>query len=395
MNQTSPAQLLIQYQRLIEVSHSLASTLDLNALLNQIMEVAIELVEAEEASILLYDQHAHRLYFETASNVKSSPLLQKLFVPEESIAGWVALNRTAQIVNNVRQDDRHFEKVEKQVDFVTRSLVALPLVARQKLIGVLEVLNKKNGIFTAEDQEILQALAVQAAVAIENSRLFQQSDLIAEFVHELRQPLASIFTASYLLQRAEIAADQRLKMAQTIYQETQRLNELATTFLDLASLESGRATIQPSRFAIVPLLQECMQVIQLKATERDIQVELETQDGKIEVDADRGKLKQAVLNLLNNAVKYNRPQGQVRLRVWVESRCLLISVEDTGVGIPPDQVSHLFTRFFRARNVEGTTPGTGLGLSIACQIVEMHGGEIRVESELDKGTTFTIQLPHK
>ena len=395
MNQTPPAQLLIQYQRLVEVSHSLASTLDLNVLLNQIMEVAIELVEAEEASILLYDHHAHRLYFETASNVKSSPLLQKLFVPEESIAGWVALNRTAQIVNNVRQDDRHFENVEKQVNFVTRSLVALPLVARQKLIGVLEVLNKKNGIFTTDDQEILQALAVQAAVAIENSRLFQQSDLIAEFVHELRQPLASIFTASYLLQRAEIAADQSLKMAQTIHQETQRLNELATTFLDLASLESGRATIQPTCFAIGPLLQECIQVIQIKAAEKDIQVALEAEDDDLKLDADRGKLKQAVLNLLNNAVKYNRAQGRVRLRVWVKNSCLLISIEDTGVGIPPDQVSHLFTRFFRARNVEGTTPGTGLGLSIACQIIEMHGGEIRVESELDKGTIFTIQLPHK
>ncbi len=395
MNQTPPARLLKQYQRLVEVSHSLASTLDLNALLTQIMDVAIDLVDAEEASILLYDQHAHRLYFETASNVKSSPLLQKLFVPEESIAGWVALNRTPQIVNNVSQDDRHFDNVEKQVNFVTRSLVALPLVARQKLIGVLEVLNKKNGVFTGEDQEILQALAVQAAVAIENSRLFQQSDLIAEFVHELRQPLASIFTASYILQKAEFAADQRLKMAQTIHQETQRLNELATTFLDLASLESGRASLRPTRFAVIPLLQECMRVIQIKAAEKDIQVTLEAQDDQVNLDADRDKLKQAVLNLLNNAVKYNRPQGRVRLRVWVENNCLMISIEDTGVGIPPDQVSQLFTRFFRARNVEGTTPGTGLGLSIACQIVEMHGGEIRVESELDRGTTFTIQLPHK
>lgn len=395
MSPTTPTRLLEQYQRLVEVSHSLASTLDLSALLNQIMEVAIDLVDAEEASILLYDQHAHRLYFETASNVESSPLLQKLFVPEESIAGWVALNRTPQIVNNVRQDDRHFENVEKQVNFVTRSLVALPLVAKQKLIGVLEVLNKKSGAFTLEDQEILLALAAQAAVAIENSRLFQQSDLIAEFVHELRTPLASIFTASYLLQKPELATDQRLKMAQTIYQETQRLNELASIFLDLASLESGRATIRPTRFAIVPLLQECMRVVQIKAAEREIQVVLEVEEDQFEIVADRDKLKQAVLNLLNNAVKYNRPQGRVRLRVWVAGGCLWISVEDSGVGIPPDQVAHLFTRFFRARNVENTTPGTGLGLSIARQIVEMHGGEIRVESELDKGTTFTIRLPRE
>jgi signal transduction histidine kinase len=393
MSQAAPPRLLKQYQRLVEVSHSLASTLDLDALLVRIMEVAVELVEAEEASILLYDQHSHRLYFETATNAGSSPLLQKLFVPEESIAGWVALNRTPQIVNDVDQDKRHFESIEKQVNFVTRSLVALPLVTRQKLIGVLEVLNKKSGGFTGEDQEVLLALAAQAAVAIENSRLFKQSDLVAEFVHELRTPLASILTASYLMQRAEIAAEQRSKLAQTVTQETQRLNALATIFLDLASLESGRASLRRARFAVKPLLEECLRVAQIKAAEKGVRVLLEAADAGLEIEADRDKLKQAVLNILNNAVKYNRPQGSVWLRARAAENGLFLSVEDTGLGIPPDQVAQLFTRFFRARNVEGAIPGTGLGLSIARQIVEMHDGEIRVESELGKGTTFTIRIP--
>src|SRR5512146_987011 len=108
MSEATPSRLLKRYQRVTEVSHNLASTLDLKSLLENIMDVAIDLVEAEEASVLLYDQHTHRLYFETATNADSSPVLQKLFIPEESIAGWVALNRTPQIVNNVRQDKRHF-----------------------------------------------------------------------------------------------------------------------------------------------------------------------------------------------------------------------------------------------------------------------------------------------
>jgi signal transduction histidine kinase len=395
MKQTSPSRLLKYYKRFVDVSQSLASTLELGPLLKNIMEAGVELVEAEEASILLYDQHTHRLYFEAATNSDKSPELQTMFVPEESIAGWVALNRLPQIVNNVKQDERHFESIEKEVNFVTRSLVAVPLVAKEKLIGVLEVLNKKEGEFNHEDQEILLALASQAAIAIENSRLFQQSDLIAEFVHELRTPMASITTAAYLLQRPEIEPSQRIKIAQTVYQETQRLNELASIFLDLASLESGRASIHPSSVAIKLLLAECLQVLQMKASEKGITLSLDAAEGLPEFEADRDKIKQVVLNLLNNAVKYNRPQGMVWLRAWCEKEQVFLSVKDSGVGIPPDQISQLFTRFFRASNVERSTPGTGLGLSITRRIVEMHGGEIEVESELNIGTTFTIKLPLK
>lgn len=393
MSDSSPSHLRKQYQRVIEVSHNLASTLDLASLLNYIMNVAVELVEAEEASVLLYDQHTHRLYFETATNVDSSPVLQKLFIPEESIAGWVAVNRIPQIVNNVREDKRHFDDIDQKINFNSHSLIALPLIAKQKLIGVLEVLNKKNGEFNAEDQEILSALAAQAAVAIENSRLFQQSDLIAEFVHELRTPMSSIFTASYLLQRPELAAEQRVRLAQTIHQETQRLNELASIFLDLASLESGRANIRATTFDFYSLMEECLQVAQIKATEKAIQMHLEAPRDLPELEADRDKIKQAVLNLLNNAVKYNCPQGQVWFRAWSKDKALFFSVQDTGVGIPPEQISQLFTRFFRASNVECSISGTGLGLSISRRIIEMHNGEIRVESTLNVGTTFTVRLP--
>jgi signal transduction histidine kinase len=394
MNDTSPNHLLKQYQRVIEVSHNLASTLDLEALLKNIMDVAVDLVDAEEASVLLYDQHTHRLYFETATNLESSPMLQKLFIPEESIAGWVALNRTPQIVNDVRVDERHFN-IDQKSNFRSRSLIAVPLIARQKLIGVLEVMNKKDGEFNNEDQEILLALGAQAAVAIENSRLFQQSDLIAEFVHELRTPMSSIFTASYLLQRSEIAADQRQQLAQTIYQETQRLNELATVFLDLASLESGKARIRPTIFDFRSLAEECLRVAQIKANEKGIQMHLEAPETLPELEADRDNLKQALLNLLNNAVKYNCPQGQVWLRLWVRDNQLFFSVQDTGVGIPPEQISQLFTRFFRASNVERSVSGTGLGLSISRRIIEMHNGEIQVESTLNVGTTFTVKIPLK
>lgn len=393
MSDSSRNRLLKLYQRLVEVSHNLASTLDLAALLNNIMEVAVDLVGAEEASVLLYDQNTHQLYFETATNLDSSPLLQKLLVPEESIAGWVALNRQPQIINNVHQDKRHFTNIDKQISFETRSMIAVPLVAKQKLIGVLEVLNKKHGAFDEEDQEILLALAAQAAVAIENSRLFQQSDLISEFVHELRTPMSSIFTASFLLQRPDLASEQRQRLVQTIHQETQRLNDLSSIFLDLASLQSGRAVLHLSKFAVAPLFEECVQVAQIKAVEKEVQIQLDVPPGLPGINADRDKLKQTILNLLNNAVKYNTVQGRIWVRVWTEEDQLYFSVKDTGLGIPADQLPQLFTRFFRARNVERTVSGTGLGLSICRKIIELHNGDVKVESEVNVGTTFIFHLP--
>lgn len=393
MSEAAASRLLRLYQRFVEVSHNLASTLDLDDLLKKIMDVAVELVGAEEASVLLYDPHSHRLFFQTATNVESSPELQTLFVPEESIAGWVALNRQPQIVNNAQQDRRHFNEIDLRVNFNTRSLIAVPLVTRQKLIGVLEVLNKRQGIFDAEDQEIMLALAAQAAVAIENSRLFRQSNLIAEFVHELRTPMSSLFTASYLLQRPELEPEQRQRISQTIHKETQRLNELATIFLDMASLESSSTILRVSSFSLQSLFEECVHLASIESVERDIKIHIELPEHMPEIQADRDKLKQVILNLLYNAVKYNRPHGEVWLRGWSDETSFSFSVRDTGMGIPEDQMTSLFTRFFRARNVEQTITGTGLGLSIAHRIVEMHGGEINVDSKINEGTIFTVLIP--
>lgn len=393
----APSRRLIKkYQRLVEVMHNLASVLDLNQLLHNIMDVAVDLAEAEEASILLYDHNTHQLYFESTTNTDKLDVLRSISVPPESIAGWVALNRQPQIVNNVRTDERHFDTPSKKVNFQTASMIAVPLVAKDKLIGVLEVLNKIGPAeFSTDDQEILLALSAQAAIAIENSRLFRQSDLIAEFVHELRTPLASITTASYLLQREQIADEHRFRLASTIYTESQRLTELATIFLDLASLESGRASIRPTSFNLCDLLQECVQVIMIKGQEKNIELIFEPCDQLPPIEADYSKMKQVLLNLLNNAIKYNCQNGKVWLRTSLHGQVVQVAIQDTGVGIPPDQISRLFTKFFRASNVEDQTPGTGLGLSIARRIIEMHGGQIQVESVLNSGTTFTFTIPLK
>jgi signal transduction histidine kinase len=274
-------------------------------------------------------------------------------------------------------------------------LLGVPLITKDKIVGVLEAINKQEGNFTEADEDLLLVLGAQAAVAIENTRLFQQSDLIAEFVHELRTPLASIGTSTYLLLRPEISQEQREQMVYSIHSETLRLNALASTFLDLARLESGRVQFHLAQFDLLPLLEECRQVMQSKADESQVTIGIEVPAEFPQVEADRDKLKQVVLNLLSNAIKYNCPNGRITLRAAMGSPCWTLSVSDTGLGIPDKSLPHLFEKFYRVRAYEGKAPGTGLGLSICKQIVSGHGGSISVKSKLGQGTTFTIHIPCK
>lgn len=379
------------YRRLIEIARDLASTLDLDALLMRIIHAAADLTDAQAASILLYDQAAGQLYFQVSTNLEQA-VMRGLAVPMDSIAGWIVTNRKPVRIADVSQDPRHFDGVEQATRLHARSLMGVPLIAKDKVIGALEVLNRRTGEFSATDEDLLSVLGAQAAVAIENTRLFQQSDLIAEFVHELRTPLASLSTATYLLLRPEISQQQREQIIRSIHAETLRLNALASSFLDLARLESGRVRYQKSRFELAVLLGECLDVMRSKAEEERVRLEVDVPAG-LGLEADRDKIKQVVLNLLSNAIKYNRPGGAVYLSAAADDGRVRLTVRDTGVGIPIEAQPYLFQKFFRVRETEGKAIGTGLGLSICKQIVQGHGGTIGVESKPGEGTTFTVCLP--
>jgi signal transduction histidine kinase len=258
---------------------------------------------------------------------------------------------------------------------------------------VLEALNKREGEFTSSDENLLSVLGAQAAVAIENARLFQQSDLISEFVHELRTPLASLSTATYLLLRPEMSREQQEQIIKNIHNETLRLNSLASSFLDLARLESGRVQFRKSTFDIMDLLHECSDVVASKAEEDHIQIRVIDPEGPSMVDADHDKIKQVILNLLSNALKYNRPNGSVILKAISSEGQMQISVQDTGVGIPEDAVGHIFEKFYRVRDHETKATGTGLGLSICKKIIQGHGGTIEIKSRVGIGTNIIINLP--
>src|SRR5512145_1895194 len=342
-------QTLDSYLRVIEISRDLASTLDLDILLNDIVHASADITHAEAASILLYDDTARQLYFQVATNI-DEPTMRGFIVPlDKSIAGWIVSNRKSVRIDDAHKDNRFYSGVEQTIGQSTKSLLGIPLITKNKVVGVLEVVNKKRGRFTDPDESMLTVLGAQAAVAIENARLFQQSDLIAEFVHELRTPLASLSTATYLLLRPEMSREQRDQIVNNIHNETLRLNSLASSFLDLARLESGRVQFRKTRFSAADLIYECRDVMMSKAQETTVQIRVDIPEDMPLMEADRDKIKQVLLNLLSNAIKYNRANGSVIITGNYTEAEISIVIQDTGLGIPEESIPHLFEKFFRVR----------------------------------------------
>jgi len=387
--------LLLRFQRLLDLTSDLATTFDLDTLLQRIVVAARELTDCEASSLLLYDQQSHSLYFEAATGALVGGVGQRAIPADNSIAGWVFTHGQPLLSDDVMSDQRFFREIDAVTRFETRSILGVPLKTKNKVMGVIESVNKVQGRFDEEDVQILQTLAAQAAIAIENSQLFKQSDLIAEIVHELRTPLASITAAAHLLQRPELPAERHRSLTHTMLSEVQRLNDLATDFLELSRLESGRVHIQREPVHLGGLVQECLEVVRPQAQSRQLDLKTEMDPSIAPVRGDRRLLKQLLLNLLTNAIKYNRAGGQVVVSLRSAAAEVVMSVQDTGRGIDPSDVAHLFERFYRVREVEAEAevPGTGLGLAIARRIAESHQGAITIESQPGQGSTFSVHLP--
>ncbi|MGD8634213.1 MAG: GAF domain-containing protein, partial [Anaerolineales bacterium] len=229
---TNTKELLVRYDRLLELTTELVSTLDLGVLLKLIVEAGKELTKSKAAALLLYNHQRNHLYFEAATEQLRSDDTLIAIPMENSIAGWVFTNRQPLIVEDP-VDPRFFREIDIVTSFPATNIIGVPLLTKDKIIGVIEAVNKAEGTFDKHDRRVLEALAAQAAIAIENSRLFRQSDTISELVHELRTPLSALSAAVHLLEREELEEFQRERIRQTIANEVHRLNELTTNFLEL------------------------------------------------------------------------------------------------------------------------------------------------------------------
>lgn len=377
-------------ERLLSISRQLNSTLEMRPLLQLIVDSARDLTNADGASILLMENDGN-LRFAAAAGPDAN-LLEIAEVPlDGSIAGWVVRNGKMIVVEDVPSDPRRY--VIKTVD-PAQSLLAVPMIFGDQIIGVLEsVTMKARHRFTHQDTETLETLASIAAVAVQNARLFEQSDWVAEVVHEIRTPLTAILSYADLLQRPNLDEKMREKFITIIQNETQRVNNLATQFLDLARLESGRIRMARSPLNIAEIIELCANIIRPSIEKHQQQLKIDMSQSLPATFGDDQRIHQVLLNLLSNAVKYSNSGDTITIKASVVSQDIVVAVSDTGPGIAADQLPHLFHKFARLPGKERKVTGTGLGLVISRQIVEAHNGQMWVESELGQGSTFYFSLP--
>lgn len=284
------------------------------------------------------------------------------------------------------------------------AVMVVPLVCGGRTLGALTFVATESGRrYSAADLAVAEEVARRAAMAIENARLYAKAqrairtrdDFLAVVSHDLRNPLSSIVAAAALLMQT-LSADgiqaQQRKRAEIITRAAQRMLRIIGDLLDVAAIEAGRLSMTTERHAAGALLRDAVEMEQTLATQKRLALHTELPGGgSFEVICDHERVLQVFANLIGNAIKFTKEGGTITLRAEPRGGEALYAVTDTGPGIPPEQLPHIFDRFWQAG--ETAREGTGLGLTIAKGLVEAHGGRIWVESQLGVGTTFFFTLP--
>lgn len=221
-----------------------------------------------------------------------------------------------------------------------------------------------------------------------------RKDFVANVSHELKTPITSITGfAETLLDEGLSQPEINRQFTEIIYNESKRIEVLIDDLLTLSKLEKEGFTLTYSDIHLTKIIQEVLPAFKQKIAEKDIEIETSIDDS-IYFKADREKLKQILINLLANAINYTPNQGNIKIQAIENDTDIHIMISDTGIGIPQDVAHRIFERFFRVDKARSRdTGGTGLGLAIVKHISELHGGRVTVESELNKGSTFTVVLP--
>lgn len=394
-------------ERLLEVVRGLTTAPDLETFLQTVISEATELTNSELASILEYDENASELRF-LAMQWFERDLLRPMSVPlDGSAAGWVFRKGQPLIIQDVRADQRHFKVVDRMTNHQTQSLVAVPLMVRGQVVGVLEALNKKdNTHYTEEDLTILETLGALAAQAMENVDLARKvrvarvelaelerlkTDFIAITSHELRTPLGLILGHSTFLR--ELAGEQFAEQLDTIIRNATKLKEIVENLSDVNNYQNGVARVRGDKVSVAKIVEDVISSFRTEAERRDIKLKTEAGESRYYVNADQGKITIALSNLVKNALQFTEPGGSVTVKVGEDSGYVKVTVTDDGIGIPSRELSRVFERFYQVEtHLTRRYGGMGLGLSVAKAMIELHGGRIWAESS-GRGSTFTFLLP--
>ena len=397
-------------ERLLAVTHELGLATDLEQLVQRLKGAASELTGSEAASILKFDEKSNSLRFVAASWFRQQSLKDILVPLEGSIAGWVFGNNEPLIVQDVTSDPRHFKGVDQAISFETSSLVAVPLTHQGNTIGVLEVVNKVNNAhYTEDDVTILEILAFYAAIALWNSNLETRiqstreeiteldrlkTNFIAITSHELRTPLGLILGHATFLK--EMIPEEHREPMEIIIRNATRLKEIIENLTEVDNYETGVARIRQRSISMSRIVEDVIASFKDMSASKNITLQADVCEEELPVEADANKITVAVSNLVRNAITFTNEGGHVLVKVEPMTGHAQVSVSDNGIGIPANDLSRVFERFFQVEShLTRRNTGMGLGLSVAKTMIELHGGRIWVESVEGKGSTFTFLLPIK
>ena len=394
-------------ERLLEVVRGLTTAPDLETFLQTIISEATELTNSELASILEYDETAEELRF-LAMQWFERDLLRPMGVPlEGSAAGWVYRRGQPLIIQDVRKDQRHFNLVDRMTNHQTQSLVAVPLMVRGEVVGVLEALNKKDDAhYTEEDLAILETLGALAAQAMQNVDLMRKvrasrvqlaelerlkTDFIAITSHELRTPLGLILGHATFLR--ELAGGQYDEQLDAIIRNATKLKDIVENLSDVDNFQNGSARVKGGRVSMTKIAEDVVSLFREEAEQKSITLKLEPASQPFYLHADQVKITIALSNMVKNAIQYTEAGGNVNVKVEEDSGYIMVTVTDNGIGIPPRELPRIFDRFYQVEtHLTRRYGGMGLGLSVAKAMIELHGGRIWAESE-GRGSRFTFLLP--
>jgi signal transduction histidine kinase len=397
-------------ERIVKVSQMLNSTLSLEPLLQIIIQAATELTSTEACSIMLVDKNTGELRFAAATG-KEEQFLKKMLVPlENSIAGFVIRQSRPVLIRDAKNDPRWHGDVDENIDFETRSILGVPLTVRDRVIGVLEVVNKtaEEG-FSQDDIQIATTLSSQAAIAIENARLLDElqqayrdlseidqlkGDFVSIASHELRTPLAVILGyATFLRDNIQGEGSEQLDI---VLSSALKLRALIDDMVNLRHIQTDDVqlarTIFPLKQLVLDVTKEFSEIIAGK--QLILTTKFTPSDSPLNIDADRQNIYLVLANLLNNAIKYTPEGGRIHVNVELKGHKYWVNVIDTGIGIPKADYERIFDQFYQVEpSLTRKYQGMGLGLSIAKGMVEVHDGRIWVESVVGKGSNFVVVLP--
>jgi signal transduction histidine kinase len=396
--------------RLVQASLVINSTLELRSLLSIIMDHVADLTNAESASVMLYDHTTDQLRFVAATT--NDPIVEELLsipVPiEGSVAGAVLRENKVIVRNDLTNDPLHFRAADAQSGFDTRSIIGVPMRYKEEAIGVLEAVNKREGHWTDTDRRNMLILASQAAVAIKNAQVMDQlqraydeinqldklkNDFIAIASHELRTPLSVILGYATFLK--EDAQGEVSAHASAVLNSALRMRNLIEDMTNLRYLKLGEAELVREHIPLVAIFQAAQNDVESMMEAKGHVLDVHPPDVGLIVVVDRIKLGMALTNLLNNANKFTPSGGRITLTYERKPGAVWIVVQDTGVGIPQDQLERVFEEFHQVEDhMTRRHGGMGLGLSIARALVDAHGGRLWAESDgPGRGSTFYISLP--